>query len=277
MSLSIASTVELSNGVAMPLLGLGTFMITDESQIHDVVLTAVETGYRLIDTASIYKNEEAIGRALRDSGIAREEIFLTTKCWNDEQGYKAAREAFERSCDRLNVGYVDLYLVHWPAAEHYAGTWQALEELYADGRVRAIGVSNFLSAHLEELAKVANIAPMLNQVEFHPRLQEPELVKYCKSHNVQIQAWAPLMRGAIGEVTEILQIARNHGKTPAQVTLRWLLQRGIGTIPKSVHSSRIVENAAIFDFELAEAECALIDSLDSGFRTGRHPDSWGLT
>ena len=277
MSLSIASTVELSNGVAMPLLGLGTFMITDESQIHDAVLTAVETGYRLIDTASIYKNEEAIGRALRDSGIAREEIFLTTKCWNDEQGYKAAREAVERSCDRLNVGYVDLYLVHWPAAEHYAGTWQALEELYADGRVRAIGVSNFLSAHLEELAKVANIAPMVNQVEFHPRLQEPELVKYCQSHNIQIQAWAPLMRGAIGEVTEILQIARNHGKTPAQVTLRWLLQRGIGTIPKSVHSSRIVENAAIFDFELAEAECALIDSLDSGLRTGRHPDSWGLT
>ncbi|MBS3974176.1 MAG: aldo/keto reductase [Actinobacteria bacterium] len=277
MSLSIASTVELSNGVAMPLLGLGTFMITDESQIHDAVLTAVETGYRLIDTASIYKNEEAIGRALRDSGIAREEIFLTTKCWNDEQGYQAAREAFERSCDRLNVGYVDLYLVHWPAAEHYAGTWRALEELYADGRVRAIGVSNFLSAHLEELAKVANIAPMVNQVEFHPRLQEPELVKYCQSHNIQIQAWAPLMRGAIGEVTEILQIARNHGKTPAQVTLRWLLQRGIGTIPKSVHSSRIVENAAIFDFELAEAECALIDSLDSGLRTGRHPDSWGLT
>lgn len=277
MSLSIASTVELSNGVAMPLLGFGTFTITDESQIHEAVLAAVEAGYRLIDTASIYKNEEAIGRILRDSGIARDEIFLTTKCWNDEQGYQAAREAFERSCDRLDVGYVDLYLVHWPAAEHYAGTWRALEELYADGRARAIGVSNFLPAHLKELAKVAEIAPMVNQVEFHPRLQEPELVEYCRLRSIHIQAWAPLMRGVIGEVTEISQIARDHGKTPAQVTLRWLLQRGIGAIPKSVHTSRIVENAAIFDFELTEAECALIDSLDDGFRTGRHPDSWGLT
>jgi len=277
MSLGITSTAELSNGVAIPLLGLGTYTITDESQIHDTVLAALEAGYRSIDTASIYRNEEAIGRALRDSGIARAEIFLTTKCWNDEQGYRAVLEAFERSCDRLGVSYVDLYLVHWPVSEHYADTWRALQELYADGRTRAIGVSNFLPAHLKELAKVAEITPMVNQVEFHPRLQSPELVKYCHSRNIHIQAWAPLMRGAIGEIPQISQIARNHGKTPAQVTLRWLLQRGIGAIPKSVHPSRIVENAAIFDFELGEAERALIDSLDDGFRTGRHPDSWGLT
>jgi len=275
MDLSIGSTIALANGVEMPLLGFGTFKITDETAAIQSVLTALETGYRLIDTASFYENEVAVGRAIRESGIPREEIFVTTKCWNDEQGYPEAREAFERSCDRLGLGYVDLYLVHWPLASHYAGTWCAFQELYSEGRIRAIGVSNFLPEHLEELAKVSDIAPMVDQVEFHPRVQEPKLVEYATNHGIVLQAWAPLMRGIIGEVDEIVQMARHYDKTPAQVTLRWLLQRGISTIPKSVQKSRIVENADLFDFELSAADIATIDALHTGQRTGPHPDSFG--
>ncbi len=275
MSLTITSTVELSNGVKMPLLGFGTFKITDERQVVESVLTALEVGYRLIDTASFYDNEAAVGRAIRESGIPRDQLFVTTKCWNDEQGYPDARDAFERSCERLDIGVIDLYLIHWPLASKHAGTWRAFQELYAEGRMRAIGVSNFMPEHLEQLAEVAEIPPTVDQVEFHPRMQVPELVEHCQRHGIALQAWAPLMRGAIGGEAEIARIAAAHDRTPAQVTLRWLLQRGIATIPKSVHRERIIENAAIFDFELTAEECARIDGLDTGVRTGRHPDSWG--
>jgi len=173
MSLTITSTVELSNGVKMPLLGFGTFKITDERQVVESVLTALEVGYRLIDTASFYDNEAAVGRAIRESGIPRDQLFVTTKCWNDEQGYPDARDAFERSCERLDIGVIDLYLIHWPLASKHAGTWRAFQELYAEGRMRAIGVSNFMPEHLEQLAEVAEIPPTVDQVEFHPRMQVP--------------------------------------------------------------------------------------------------------
>jgi diketogulonate reductase-like aldo/keto reductase len=277
VTLSFDSTVTLANDVKMPLLGFGTYKVTGDETVEASVLTALETGYRSIDTASMYENEAAIGRALRESGVPRDELFIATKCWNDEQGYAQARVAFERSCERLGLEYLDLYLVHWPVAAHYADTWRAFEELYAEDLVRAIGVCNFLPAHHEVLRAVATVMPMVDQVEFHPRLQQPDLVDYCRTAGIALEAWAPLMRGGITEIAEIVAIAEHHGVTPAQVTIRWLLQREIIAIPKSVHADRIRENADVFAFELTAEECATLDALDTGQRVGRHPDSWGLT
>ncbi|MDZ4180732.1 MAG: aldo/keto reductase [Coriobacteriia bacterium] len=277
MPLSINSVITLANGVRMPLLGFGTYKVTGDETVEASVLAALEAGYRSIDTASMYENEVAIGRALRESGVPRDELFIATKCWNDEQGYAQGLAAFERSRERLGLEYLDLYLVHWPFAAHYADTWRAFEELYAGGLVRAIGVCNFLPVHLEALRAVATVMPMVDQVEFHPRLQQPELVAYCRTAGIALEAWAPLMRGGVAEIAEIAVIARRHGVTPAQVAIRWLLQRDIITIPKSVHVDRIRENADVFAFELTAEECATLDALDTGERVGRHPDSWDLT
>ncbi len=276
-TLSIRSTVELANGVKMPLLGLGTYKSVDPVEVRASVTSALEAGYRSIDTASMYENESVIGEVLRESSIPRDELFIATKVWNEEQGYYATLDAFDRSCEKLGLEYLDLYLVHWPMEAMYEETWRAMQQLYADGRVRAIGVCNFLPVHLEALHAVGGVGPMVDQVEFHPRLQQPELQAYCRDHGIVQEAWAPLMRGGVAEVPEIIEIARAHNVTPFQVTLRWVIQQGIVAIPKSVHPDRVRENADLYSFELSAEEMALITSLDEGIRVGRHPDSWGLT
>ncbi len=276
MTFTIASTTVLSNGVEMPLLGLGTYKAVEGAEVEQEVLAALEAGYRSIDTASMYGNEAGIGRAVRASGIPRGELFLASKVWNDEQGYEETLAAFERSAERMGTDYLDLYLVHWPHAVLYAETWRAFEELYRQGRVRAIGVSNFLVPHLETLRAVAKIGPMVDQVEFHPRLQQPELQAYCGEHGIVVEAWAPLMRGRVFEEPVIVSIAGHHGVSPAQVTLRWLLQKGLVAIPKSVRPDRIRANADVFSFELSPEDVGRLDAMDTGERLGRHPDSWGL-
>lgn len=271
---SITDTVSLRNGVEMPRFGLGTYKSPQGGQVEGAVAAALESGYRLVDSASLYENEEGIGRAIVASGVARDELFITTKVWNDEQGYEETLAAAHRSLERLGMDYVDLYLVHWPIPRLMEGTWRAMEELLATGRTRAIGVCNFLTHHLEALDAIAREPASLNQFEFHPRLQQPELLEACRARGIVVQAWAPLMRGEVFRIPEIARIADDHGKNAAQVTLRWLLQRGITTIPKSVHADRVLSNAQVFDFELSDAQMAAIDALDAGERIGKHPDSF---
>lgn len=274
MQLDISSTVTLANGVKMPRFGLGTYKASEGREVEAEVAVALEAGYRSIDTASLYRNEAGIGRAIRASGVPREELFLTTKVWNDEQGHVGTLEAFERSLERLGTGYVDLYLVHWPIERHYAGTWHAMEEILDSGHARAIGVCNFLPRHLQELAAIANIQPMVDQVELHPRLQQPELQAYCREHAIVQEAWAPIMRGRVFDIPEMVEIGESHGKSAAQVAIRWVLQSGHIVIPKSVHAERIRENADVFDFELTQDQMAVIAGLDRGERIGKDPDSF---
>ena len=271
---SLRDTVEIAPGVLMPRLGLGTFRSESGAEVEHEVGWALEFGYRGIDTASMYGNEEGVGRALAESGLARDEIFVATKLWNDEQGYDNALAACERSLTRLGLDHVDLYLIHWPLPATTRDTWRALERLRFEGLTRAIGVCNFLVPHLEGLLEFADVPPAVCQVEHHPRLQQPELRGFCKESGITMQAWAPIMRGAVAQIPEVVEISRAHGKTPAQVTLRWILQHGVTTIPKSVHRERIVENAGLYDFELTGVEMATIDSLDRGERLGRDPDSF---
>jgi diketogulonate reductase-like aldo/keto reductase len=268
----LASTTTVAPGVEMPRLGLGTYKSADGEEVEGAVRTALEIGYRGVDTASFYGNERGVGSAVRTSGLAREDVFVATKVWNDEQGYEGTLEALGRSLDRLGLDHVDLYLVHWPIPELMEGTWRAMETALAEGRTRAIGVCNFMPHHLDALGAFARVRPAVDQCEFHPRLQQPALVRSCNEHGVTLQAWAPLMRGGVGRIAEITGIGDRHGRTAAQVTLRWMLQRGVATIPKSVHEARLVENADVFDFELEESEMATLDALDSGERIGPDPD-----
>ncbi|MBE0417671.1 MAG: aldo/keto reductase [Coriobacteriia bacterium] len=277
MTLDITSTVRLANGVKMPLLGFGTYKIVSDADVETSVLTAFEVGYRSIDTASVYDNEEAIGRALRACGIPRNELFLTTKVWNDEQGEEGVARAIERSLTRLGVDRVDLYLVHWPIPRLYESTWRGVERVLQDGLARAIGVCNFLEPHLEQLAAVTGAVPMVDQVEHHPWLQQPELRAYCRDRGIALEAWAPVMRGRTDEVPVLAEIASAHGMSTARVALRWALQHGTVVIPKSATPERIRENADVFGFELSDAEMAAIDALDRGEagRLGKHPDEFG--
>jgi diketogulonate reductase-like aldo/keto reductase len=236
------------------------------------VKTALATGYRHIDTAAAYNNEESVGRAIRESGVPREEIFVTTKVWNSRQGYETTLEAVEDSLEKLGFEYVDLYLIHWAVKGKYKDTWRALEKLYADGRVRSIGVSNFEIHHLEDLLEDAKVVPAVNQVECHPLLTQYELQEYCESKGIRITAWSPLMRGNI-DVPLLKELAAKYGKSPAQIILRWDLQRGLITIPKSVTPERIRENADIFDFELSEEDMRAINGLNENRRFGSHPDN----
>ena len=274
MPFDMMSTVRLGNGVEMPVLGLGTYKADEGAEVEYAVRTALDIGYRRIDTASLYENEVGIGRALHRSGIPREDVFLATKVWNDEQGEAETRAALERSLARLDVDYVDLYLVHWPVPATLPATWRAMERALEDGKVRAIGVCNCLVPHLERLAETAGVMPMVDQVEHHPRLAQPELRSYLQQHGIILEAWAPIMRGRASEVPELVRIAEAHGATPSQVALRWILQHGGVVIPKSVKASRIAENADIFGFELSASEMAAIDALDAGEdgRLGKHPD-----
>jgi diketogulonate reductase-like aldo/keto reductase len=258
----------------MPWLGLGVLYIADGETVENAVRWAVETGYRHIDTAAIYGNEVGVGRAIRQSGVPREEIFVTSKVWNRDQGYDQALAAFEASLKRLEMDYVDLYLVHWPVADKFKETWRAVETIYDSGRARAIGVSNFLVHHLESLLEKARIVPMVDQVEFHPYLQQPDLQAFCRAHQIRLEAWRPIMMGKVNQVPELVELGQKYGKTPVQITLRWMIQLGVVAIPKSERKERIQSNADIFNFELETEDLALIDGLDRHERLGTDPDNF---
>lgn len=270
--------VTLNNGLEMPQLGFGVWQVgNDEAAV--AVKKAIETGYRSIDTAMIYKNEEGVGRAIKEAGVPREELFITTKVWNSDQGYENTLRAFDESLERLGLDYVDLYLIHWPTPEfdEYVDTYKALEKLYKDGRVKAIGVCNFEIEHLQKLLAETEITPVLNQVENHPYLAQRELKSFCAEHNIYLEAWSPLQQG--GEVLKneaVVKIAEAHGKTPAQVVIRWHLQRGSIVIPKSVTPSRIEENFNVFDFGLSADEMSAIDALDRDERKGPKPSDMNV-
>lgn len=270
--MNIVSKVKLNNGVEMPWLGLGVFRSEEGPEVENAVKTALARGYRSIDTAAIYQNERGVGNAIKESGVAREEIFLTSKVWNTEQGYKTTLAAFEESLEKLQTHYLDLYLIHWPKGKRSVETWAAMEELYRKGRVRAIGVSNFLVHHLEEFLPECKILPAVDQVEFHPELIQPDLLKYCQNKGIQLEAWAPMMKGRVNDIPVIQALAVKYGKTPVQVVLRWDIQKGVVTIPKSVTPERIISNAGIFDFELSREDMDKIDRLDQNKRIGFHPD-----
>lgn len=261
----VVSTTTLSNGVAMPMEGFGVYQVTDAEQCRASVATALADGYRLIDTASAYLNEEAVGRAIRESGIPRDELFITTKLWIQDAGHDAARAAFDASLEKLGLDYLDLYLIHQPYGDYY-GSWRAMEELYEAGRVRAIGVCNFYPDRLADLCLNARIRPMVNQVELHPFFQQASALEAMRQYGVQPEAWGPLAEASQGifENPVLAGIASAHGKTVAQVVLRWNVQRGVVVIPKSVHAERIAENLAIWDFELTPSEMEAISGLDAG-------------
>ncbi|MWC27278.1 aldo/keto reductase [Paenibacillus sp. MMS18-CY102] len=266
----VADTVELANGVKMPWLGLGVWQAADGAEVETAVRAAIEAGYRSIDTAAAYQNEEGVGRAIRESGVKRDELFITTKVWNADQGYESTLRAFELSCQKLGLDVIDLYLVHWPVTGKYKETYRALEKLYQDGSVRAIGVSNFLAPHLHDLLGECEVKPMVNQLEFHPLLTQPSLQSLCGEHSIRVEAWSPLMQGKL-DLPLLQELADKYGKSPAQIVLRWDLQRGVITIPKSVKPARIAANADLFDFSLSDAEVAAIDALDEGRRFGPDP------
>ncbi len=272
--LSLSSTVALANGVKMPRIGLGVFKVEKEEELLTAVKAAIEIGYRSIDTASIYGNEEWVGEAIRQSGFNREELFITSKVWNSDQGYEATLKAFNTSLKKMGLEYLDLYLIHWPVEGKYTETWRALEDLYKDGKIKAIGVSNFQISHLENLLKTAEIKPMINQIELHPKLAQTELRDFAAKHDMHIEAWAPLMQGGLFENGVLNELAAKHGKSVAQIVLRWHLQNGIIVIPKSTKPHRIKENADLFDFELSQPEMELIDSLDAHLRVGPDPDNF---
>lgn len=269
-------TTTLHNGVKMPWFGLGVFKVEEGSEVIESVKAAIKNGYRSIDTAAIYQNEEGVGQGIKESGVAREELFITTKVWNSEQGYDTAIQAFETSLSKLGLDYLDLYLIHWPGLDSskFKDTWKALEKLYKDGRVRAIGVSNFHVHHLQDLIKDAEVKPMVNQVEFHPNLTQRELLAYCQREGIQLEAWSPLKQGQLLSDPTINEIAEKHQKSPAQIILRWDLQNKVVTIPKSIKEHRIIENADVFDFELSADDMERISGLNKDERVGPNPDEF---
>ena len=263
---------ELSNKVLIPGIGYGTWKIPN-LDAPELVAKAIEIGYRHIDTAAIYRNEQGVGEGLKKSRIAREEIFLTTKCWNSDHGFDQAIAAFNQSLELLQTDYIDLYLIHWPKKTNLE-TWKALEKLYNDKKVKAIGVSNFHQHHLQEIIDSGSIIPMINQIELHPRLNQKNLVKFGRDHNVITEAWSPLMRGDLSSLAEIEAIAQKHNKTVAQVIIRWNLDKGIVVLPKTATVSRMKENFDVFDFSLSENEINMIDSLNRDERIGPDPDNY---
>lgn len=273
---SFESTVTLNNGVKMPMLGLGVMSIPDGRQMAEILSFAAEVGYRSFDTATIYGNEKGVGEGIRQCGIPRDELFITTKLWNNMQGYENALKAFDNSMKSLGLDYLDLYLLHWPLPmrPRYIETWRAFEKLYTEGRIHAIGVSNFNGMQIDEIVEKCEIKPMVNQVEFHPLLSQPELQKYHQQNEVQMEAWSPLGQGEVLKNPVVRQLAEKYGKTTAQIIIRWDLQKGIVTIPKSGNPERIKSNADVFNFELSNEDVMLIDSLNIGKRLGPHPDEF---
>ena len=264
-------SVFLNTDTEMPLLGLGVYRIRDE-EADTAVRTAIEEGYRLIDTASVYKNEEAVGQAILRSGVARKDLFITSKIWNNAQRLGDVEGAFTRSMDRLKVDYLDLYLIHWPVPGCYLGTWKTMEGLLDTGRVRAIGVSNFSIHHLEELRRVSGIVPAVNQIEIHPLCYPRELIEYCQDAGIAVQAYAPLARGAYLDHDVLCVLATKYAKTPAQIGLRWAVQKGISVIPKSSDPEHIKINKDLWSFELMEEDMEILDSLNQNLHTAGVPD-----
>jgi methylglyoxal/glyoxal reductase len=274
MGKSLQDVTTLHNGVEMPWFGLGVYKVEAGQEVIDSVKWAIKTGYRSIDTASFYQNEEGVGQAIKEASVPREKLFITTKVWNTDQGYESTLASFDRSLKKLDLDYLDLFLIHWPVKGKYKETWKALETLYKEGRVRAIGVSNFQIHHLEDLIKDAEIIPMVNQVELHPRLSQKELLTFCQEQNIQLEAWSPLGRGKMLDDPTLKELAAKYGKSTAQIILRWDLQSGVVTIPKSVKNTRIIENANIFDFELTHEDMEKINSLNRDERNGPDPDNF---
>jgi len=273
----LQDTITLNNGLQMPGMGLGVFQVENDATA-DMVKNAIEVGYRSIDTAAIYGNEAGVGQgiklALASTSLRREDLFITSKVWNDGLSYDETMAAYEESLQKLGLDYLDLYLIHWPGKDKYAESWRALEDLYNQGKIKAIGVCNFTVAHLEKLLTFARIKPVINQVEFHPRLQQVELRAFCDKHQIQLEAWAPLMQGGLLEDATIAQIATKYGKSIAQVILRWDVQNGVITIPKSVRRERMMQNADIFDFQLTDEEMAMINAMNLEQRVGPNPDEF---
>ncbi|MBS5932800.1 MAG: aldo/keto reductase [Clostridiales bacterium] len=273
------NTIKLNNGIEMPKLGLGVFRVEDSDELVNAVKVAIKNGYRSIDGAAIYGNEEAMGEGIRqgikEAGISREDLFITSKVWNADLGYESTIAAYEASLNRIGVEYLDLYLIHWPVEGKYKEAWKAMEYLYKQGRVKAIGVCNFQVHHLEDLLKDAEIKPVINQVELHPYLSQKEVREFCESNNIQVEAWSPLMAGnGLLEDETLKEIANKYNKTTAQIVLRWDLQSHVITIPKSTNEGRLLQNIDIFDFELSKEDMEKIDSLNKGLRVGPDPDNF---
>ncbi|MFE6167942.1 aldo/keto reductase [Viridibacillus arvi] len=273
-------TTTLNNGIKMPVLGYGVFRVENGAELAEAVKTAIKKGYRSIDTAQIYGNEEMVGQGIKEAIaeglVTREELFITSKVWNAGLNYEAALAAYDDSLSKMGLDYLDLYLIHWPGHDQYLDAYKALETIYKEGRVRSIGVSNFQVHHLENLLKETEIKPVINQIEFHPRLTQQEVRNYCTEHDIQVEAWSPLMNGELLKDETIQSIAAKHNKTAAQIVLKWDLQHQVVTIPKTMTESRMEENINVFDFELTTEEMAKIDGLNENFRCGPNPDEFNF-
>jgi diketogulonate reductase-like aldo/keto reductase len=271
--LRIDTKVKLNNGVEMPIFGLGTYQTESGKEAGEAVLHALEIGYRHIDTAAMYGNEEDVGDAIKESGIPREEIFVTTKLWNSDHGYDKALAAFEESQEKLGLDYVDLYLIHWPVEDLRKESWRALEKLLKEGRCRAVGVSNYMTWHLEELLEGSSTVPAVNQVEFSPYLYLRDLHDFCRSHDIRLESYSPLTKGHQLNDPKLASIASEYSKSPAQILIRWALQKGVVVIPKSSRKERIKENAEVFDFTISDQDMEILDSFDRGLRTSWDPST----
>lgn len=269
-----AGNITLNNGVSMPQLGLGVYKMTNAEETLQAIQTALQIGYRAIDTAAIYQNEVETGEAIRQSGILREELFITSKVWNTDQGYDETLRAFEQSLNRIGVDYLDLYLTHWPVADKFVDTYRAIERLYEEKLIRATGVSNHHIHHLKRVFEVANVKPMVNQIELHPQLTQEPLRRFCQENDIAVTSWSPLARGQLLNNPVLTQIGLSYGKTPAQVIIRWHLQHGLVVIPKSVTPERIRMNIDVDDFQLTKTDMMKIDALNRNERTGTNPDSY---
>lgn len=271
MKRNINYKIQMNNGLNIPQFGLGVYLTKSGSECLNAVRWALETGYRLVDTARIYGNEKEVGEAVRNSGIRREEIFITTKLWNDDHGYDSALKAFDKSLKTLNTDYIDLYLIHWPVQGKRKDTWKAFEKIYESGYCKSIGVSNYMVNHLEELFTYANVIPAVNQVEFSPYNYQKDLLSFCNDHKILLEAYSPLTRMKRLKDPKILPIAEKHNKTVAQVLIRWAIQHDLIVIPKSAHKERIIENSIVFDFELDDSDMKILDYLDEGYRVSWNP------
>ena len=271
MDLTIESCVTLNNGVEIPMFGLGVYQAGSGQGTIRAVRWALEAGYRHIDTAKLYGNEVEVGKAVRQSGVPREEVFITTKLWNSDHGYDQALRAFDESLRKLDLGYIDLYLIHWPVSQRRDESWRALQTLLETDQCRAIGVSNYTIQHLEELLSWADVAPAVNQVEFSPYLYQEELLAYCREHEIQLEAYSPLTKGRMLDDPPLVAIAEKYGKSPAQILIRWALQHRVVVIPKSSTEAHIRANADVFDFEIAPEDMARLDDLDRGLRVSWDP------
>ena len=268
--LTLDTKLELNNGIKIPVFGLGTYQARG-GEAREAIRYALEIGYRHIDTAAMYGNEEDVGEAIVLSGLSREEVFVTTKLWNADHGYEKAMKACEKSLRRLKLDYVDLYLIHWPVRGLRNESWKALETLQKEGKCRAIGVSNYMTWHLEELLDKTSTVPAVNQVEFHPYLYLKELFDFCTEKSIQLESYSPLTKGQKLNDPRLFELSSKYGKSPAQLLIRWVLQKGIVVIPKSSHKQRIRENAEVFDFQISDEDMAALDSLDQGLRTSWDP------